>query len=265
MMYSNKLAVAVKSNGKVLREFKDSVYVPFGTEYTILIKNLNSVRALVDVSIDGTDVGGGVSFVVAPNSEVELERFITNGNMNVGNRFKFIERTGAVEAHRGIGVEDGLIRISYQFEEAVPAYVPPTKWDVVGPGTLRGGYYGSAGDVHYKGLMGSTVCHDSYSLNSTVGATSCSVTNNAVNMSTNDVGVTVPGSLSTQQFNQVASFRTEKQEYVMVIRLLGETETGKQVSAPVTVKTKPRCITCGHQNKATAKFCSECGTALQIV
>lgn len=277
MMYSNKLAVAVKSNGKVLREFKDTVYVPFGTEYTLLIKNLNSVRALVDVSIDGTDVGGGVSFVIPANGEIELERFITNGNMSAGNRFKFIERTGAIEAHKGIGISDGLVRISYQFEKAAPAYVSPTKCDAY-PLTMRNDFYfgqntpmyrGTTGDVHYKGLLGSTVCnqtYDSYSLNDcTVGAAASTVTQNAVNLSTNEVGITVPGSLSTQQFSQVSSFQTEKEEFVMVIRLLGETEAGKQVKAPVTVKTKPRCVTCGHQNKATAKFCSECGTSLEIV
>ena len=30
MMYGNKLAAAIKVNGKVLREFKDTVYIPFG-------------------------------------------------------------------------------------------------------------------------------------------------------------------------------------------------------------------------------------------
>jgi hypothetical protein len=35
MMYSNKLAVAIKANGKVLREFKDEVYIPFGQEYSL--------------------------------------------------------------------------------------------------------------------------------------------------------------------------------------------------------------------------------------
>jgi len=115
MMYSNKLAIALKSAGKVLREFDDQVYVPFGSEYSILVKNLNSVRALVSVSVDGEDAGDGTQFVIHGNSEIELERFIKNGNFKKGNRFKFIERTDAVEDHRGIGIEDGLIRVEFQF------------------------------------------------------------------------------------------------------------------------------------------------------
>ena len=117
MMYNQKLAIALKSAGKVLREFKDEVYVPFGTEYSILIKNLNTVRALVTVSVDGEDVGEGTKFIIDANDSIDLERFVKNGNYDAGNRFKFIERTSKIEDHRGIGVEDGLVRVEFQFEK----------------------------------------------------------------------------------------------------------------------------------------------------
>jgi len=42
MMYESKLAAAIKVDGKVLREFKDTVHIPFGSEYTVLLKNLNT-------------------------------------------------------------------------------------------------------------------------------------------------------------------------------------------------------------------------------
>jgi rRNA maturation endonuclease Nob1 len=51
----------------------------------------------------------------------------------------------------------------------------------------------------------------------------------------------------------------------MVIKLLGETEENKKVREPVTVKTKLECKTCGTTNPTTSKFCSECGTSLEIV
>jgi tRNA(Ile2) C34 agmatinyltransferase TiaS len=50
----------------------------------------------------------------------------------------------------------------------------------------------------------------------------------------------------------------------MVIKLLGELANNTPVLKPVTVKAKPKCVTCGHQNKATANFCNKCGTALEI-
>jgi len=80
----------------------------------------------------------------------------------------------------------------------------------------------------------------------------------------NEVGITVPGSMSNQKFATVASFPLEDQKHVIVLQLKGETADNK-VTAPVTVKAKPKCVTCGKVNKATAKFCSNCGTALEIV
>ena len=38
MMYANKLVASLKANGKILREFKDNVYIPFGSEYSFLLK-----------------------------------------------------------------------------------------------------------------------------------------------------------------------------------------------------------------------------------
>jgi hypothetical protein len=279
MMYANKLAVAIKSNGKVLREFKDTVYVPFGTEYTILLKNLHHVRALVDVSIDGNDIGGGISFVIAGNSEMELERSIANGNMKAGNRFKFIERTAAVEDHRGADVSDGLIRISYQFEKVIHKAVTTT-WNDKFYGYRDSGYRGSGGllggqwlsntdHAMYSSNAVGTSCGDF--VNSANAITQCSLGTDTVrsvksaNPAPTEVGITVPGSVSDQSFTMTSGFETEYETHVMVIRLLGETESGKPVKQAVTVKAKPRCTSCGHQNKATAKFCTECGTSLQIV
>src|SRR4051812_35487175 len=108
MMFSNKFVAAIKVDGKILRELKDSVYIPYGSEYSILLKNLESRKASVSVSIDGVDVGEGVTFVVEPNSELELKRFVKNKNLTEGNAFKFIERTEQIEEHRGVKLEDGL-------------------------------------------------------------------------------------------------------------------------------------------------------------
>ena len=95
MMYKENLVASIKVKGKILREFKDTVYIPFASEYTILLKNLNTVRAIVNVYIDGENaVPGGL--VIDPGRSVDLERWIKNGNLTEGNRFKFIERTAKI-------------------------------------------------------------------------------------------------------------------------------------------------------------------------
>jgi membrane protease subunit (stomatin/prohibitin family) len=80
----------------------------------------------------------------------------------------------------------------------------------------------------------------------------------------NDAGITVPGSRSTQKFSTTYMGALEEEKHTIVLKLLGETPDNKPVLKPVTVKHKPKCTTCGKQNRAHAKFCTECGTALEI-
>lgn len=115
-MHKSNFVTAIKVGGKVLREFDNSVYVPFGSEYTILLKNLSSVRARVSVSIDGDDALDGHTLIIEAKDSIELKRFIKNGNMKTGNAFKFIEKTAKVEKHRGNRAGDGLITVTYEFE-----------------------------------------------------------------------------------------------------------------------------------------------------
>ena len=246
MMYHQKMAVAIKTNGRVLCEFKDQVLIPFGSEYSILLKNLNSVRAVVDVFIDGENVVPG-GLVLAAGQEVDLERSIKNNNLNEGNRFKFIKRTDAVEKHRGIKLEDGIVRIEYRYEQRTNLPVYKNDW-------MISSYDTTIGNPNVIRSM-------SASISSNYSATVPTKRSYAAN----DAGITVPGSISDQKFSTASWFATEAEKHTIVLKLLGETADNKPVTAPVTVKHKPTCVTCGKQNKATAKFCSECGTALVIV
>lgn len=264
-MFQNKFVACIKSQGKILREFKDEVRVPFGSEYSILLKNLNTVRALATVTIDGEDVSAGHQLVIPANGQFELSRFIRNGNLLEGNRFKFIERTAGVENGRGgIQLEDGLIRVEFAYERVVkPVVYPRTDWYTK--------------QVLYRGAgLDTPVFGDFYSTSAVGMAMTCSTAPMATNSSTvstkslrsaaipNEAGVTVPGSVSNQQFSISDSFSVESETFAIVLRLVGEAG-GQIVAKPVTVAAKPKCITCGKQNKATSKFCSDCGTSLILV
>ena len=67
-----------------------------------------------------------------------------------------------------------------------------------------------------------------------------------------------------QKFVTASWFATETEKHNIILKLLGETEDNKAIREPITVKHKQKCNTCGHTNKATAKYCGECGTALEI-
>jgi hypothetical protein len=251
MMYSNNFAAAIKVNGKILREFGDTVYLPFGSEYEIRLKNINTSRTKVTVEIDGENVTGG-GLILNPSETVDLERFIRNGNLSEGNRFKFIERTNKIENHRGIKLEDGLISIRYEFEISLPTY---TLFPQNNP------YTKSVPINYYVGGSGRYTCNVRGSLNAPIEN---SINTNAA-LSLNETGITVEGSRSNQKFNTTLWNGSIGGMNVLNIKLLGETEENKKVREPVTVKTKLECKTCGTINPATSNFCSECGTSLQLI
>ena len=309
-MYANKLVASLKANGKILREFKDTVYIPFGSEYSFLLKNLNTTRALVNVFIDGEDMTPG-GLVINAGQEINLERSIKGGNLFEGNRFKFIERTGAIEdGPRGVKLEDGLVRIEFQFEKPPVSVNNLNDWQRnqlfrgLDLGTISGSIgaseYPGVTDKYSKNINNSWIQASGTSYSTNVGgamrgvdfskngevtaqAASASIdnycaTNGIINkieahdgMATmdsyvpkNDVGITVPGSKSTQKFQTTYMNAMEPEKHSIVLKLLGETADNRPVLQPVNVKMKPKCVTCGKQNKAHAKFCTECGTALEI-
>ena len=288
MMYNQKLVASIKVKGKILREFKDTVYIPFASEYSVLLKNLKTVRAVVNVFVDGENaVPGGL--VIDPGRSVDLERWIKNGNLSEGNRFKFIERTAQIEdGPRGIKEEDGLIRVEYQFE--LPRPVINLNQVFGNNSTIYSSEYQGVTDKYSKTSgwisasgastisqmnVGGVLRGVDYSAGEATKAAAAAAINQvapdaieyhsgAATMDWNDVGITVPGSKSTQTFQTVTMGALDPVKHNIVLRIVGDLGHNKPVDKAVTVKHKPKCVTCGKQNRAHAKFCVECGTALEI-
>lgn len=253
MMYEQKLIAAIKCNGRILREFKDTVYVNFGSEYTIYLKNLNSINALINITIDGRDIIPG-GLVISPNQEIDLARSIEHGNLNQGTAFKFIERTEQIEDHRGIKADDGIIRIEFQWERLWQ------RQDGFQPVHAVGGWYPNYGQstvAPSHSILRGVGAGDS----SMMAAQSISCSSSAP---TNDVGITVPGSVSDQRFQTVPAFPLAPEKHVIVLHLLGKI-AGVVIGEPVTIKTKTKCTTCGKLNSTQSRFCPDCGTGLTIV
>jgi len=274
MMYQDKIVTAIKVNGKILRESGDTVTLPFGCEYSVLLKNLNSVRALVSVSVDGKDATDGTKLIIPPNSSIELERFINNGNLHSGNRFKFIERTKGIEDHRGIGSDDGLIRVEAWREHIRPEQIVPNSyytWPWPSPTyphypqrPTLGPLMKSASPLRSNSFRSFDSVDDSSFGTSNVAQASCSLNMVEQEVERGDAGITVAGSQSTQRFYSTSGFETEPQSAVVVLRLRGK-DGGAPVTKPAYVEVKPICSTCGKQNKPINQFCYKCGTSLTLI
>src|SRR5579864_4636358 len=277
MTYKRNFVAAVKVDGKVLRESADEVQLPFGSEYSVLLKNTNSVRAMAQISIDG--VTAGPWYILGPNSSVEIERFNNSGNNERGNKFKFIERTQAVENHRGIKAEDGLVRVEFKKEKVWeppktvehhtyhhhydyrPWHIPRPHWPT-NPIITWGGISGqSQQNMMYKSTSAPT---RSLSASNSVRPMAMNMASMGLLREANDAGITVPGGESNQQFTSVWGFDTESQTEVLTLKLIGQNGP-VAVETPVTVDLRAQCQTCGKRAKGSAKFCSRCGTSLNLI
>jgi hypothetical protein len=262
-MYHEKFVAVVKANGKILRERGDSVLIPFGSEYSLLLKNLESRRASVSVEIDGEDVLDGCRLIIEPNSDFELERFLEK--MDRGNRFKFIQKTQEIVNHRGDKIEDGLIRVEFDFEKRIENhkvthyhhhryhydYWPYYPW------VWHSTHTGSSNTTSTNGPVfhSVTASNDSSSGVACAGLESVTADINA------DEGLTVQGSISEQHFHHGYIGELEGTPSTIVLKLRGKVGQSK-VTKPVTVKTKLRCPTCGRKNNSSHNFCVNCGTGL---
>jgi len=270
MAYKSNFVAVIKNSGKILREKEPGLFqLPFGSEYSILLKNLNTKKALVKISIDGQSIGNDL--VMEPNSTTEVKRFIEN--LERGNSFRFIQKTKEIVDHRGDRIDDGIIRVEVTYEKDVTSYTyytypiyysstavwPDYKsmtWtansgDAVNCKTITSGNSGqnpttTNAFIYNLGLLKNSVQSENFS--------------NTMELK-NDEGITVKGSENSQKFHYGSIGQLEENSIVIVLRLQGYSGPA-QVTRPITVKTKMICETCGKHNKSSNQYCSRCGTFL---
>jgi hypothetical protein len=263
MVYSNQFVASVKVGGRILREHdKDHVYLPFGSEYSILLKNMQNRKAAITVKIDGNDVLDGHQLIIDAKRTMELERFIVNGNLNSGPRFKFIEKTEQISEHRGDRIDDGIIEIDYQFEVEPPVikHLPIKEihhyhhqsWPTYGSSFTYGNTTRGVSDNSARSVFSSQVSGQSVS----GGQES-----NVVADSLSDDGITVQGADCTQQFHVGYIGPLEATRHAICLKLHG-TRDKAVINKPLTVQSKIRCDVCGTQNTSRVKFCGNCGNNL---
>ena len=250
MVYKENFVVAIKSNGKILREINNIVTLPFGSEYSILLKNLNSVSAVVKIDVDGERVTKGGDIIVKPNSSTELTGILKGST--VKNRFKFIQKTKEISDYRGDRVDDGIIRVEYQFEKK--QLEPYTYWYYQYPVRRYGDNINC-----YSNLSDEPVAMFASGGTST---TSSSQNSTSFEPSDNQDGITVEGSDTEQNFQFGWVDELETNSYVINIVLKGTDSRDKEVEKPIFVRTKYTCKTCGKVSESSAKFCNRCGTRL---
>lgn len=118
MMYNNGFVVCIKDeNSKVLREQRGrEVYLPFYSNYSILLKNTNNRPSIAKVEIDGTDILGGMQLILPAYGSVELDRFCIDGNLNVGKKLHFVPQNDS-RVSDPTSTDNGLLNITFTLEK----------------------------------------------------------------------------------------------------------------------------------------------------
>ena len=281
MTYQDKFVAEVKVNGRILRVKDGAVYLPFGCEYTLYLKNLNSRRASINVSIDGEDVLDNHSLILDANSSTELQGFL-RGNV-ARNRFRFINKTKQIADHRGDRADDGLIRIEFAYEKPQPEpwiketikevhhhhhHEEPMRWTYYNTpdwNLSRGIQKGGDSAIQISTASGPTEQPTSYTANVAESNVICDSLGVAVSAPPPNVdeGITVKGSEVHQSF-MYSSIGQLEDSTVIIINLKGLTDkTNKPIQEAVTVRRKITCPTCGNRSTSAAKYCVSCGTFLE--
>lgn len=238
-MFKNNLVAVVKCNGRIVNDIYGEVRLPFGSDYTLYFKNKDSRRVVVNVDIDGADVLDGSSLVINGNSTAELKGRI--GGTNVKNFFRFIKKTRKISEYRGDKIDDGLVRISFKYEDIVPSFWYPTHH-------ITTHWYDNSSvpsDRSYKYTFSNTAKNSA--------KFSCNVSDN---------GLTVDGAETYQNFTNTHIKRLESKESVIVLSLKGLVK-GKKINKPEFIRDKITCNICGTKHRLKNKFCSECGSYLR--
>jgi hypothetical protein len=128
MVYSNKFVMAVLLNGRPQKEKKNNlVQMPFGTEYSLRLRNKHSRRALVKIYIDGENVSGN-GYIIDANDYVDIQR-----HHDIDRAFKFVplDSEEAVDFGKNGDNDDkekGLIEARFYLEKERKVSRPRQPW-----------------------------------------------------------------------------------------------------------------------------------------
>lgn len=255
-MFRNNMVVSLKSGENFFAENHDEIRIPFGTEYSLYMKNQNDTDALVSITIDGKDVLSGNKIILRSKSILDLEGFLDSGS--VRNKFKFIERTKEIESHLGVKPDDGIVSITFDYEKRKPNYQPCVvyypQW-IYTPYTITTTNLGST--PMPSPLWGKTISGGGswYTTDYTNQVYSTYTSQNI-----NENGITVRGDDAFQSFGYGWLGEMENSPTTISFRLLGFNDG----ESKVYTKDRVRCSSCGRTSKISNKFCPNCGTKLQI-
>lgn len=209
MLIFTVVILAVNKENFVLNVFNDEypvkeidgkVTIPFDSEYCLFLRNGNDRDCTAKIWIDGALVSNFRDFIIEANSELNLERFVTE-SMQEGKRFKFVLLDNP-EVDDPERKENGIVKVEFRLEKQYKYIAPDFRI------------------LEYKniwqsnGNINTTLEFDGNSGWSRDSNINCSVT------CSSSSGATIAGSESKQSFHY-ANIDVENEPTILTLKIMG--------------------------------------------
>ena len=279
-MYSNKFIASVIVDGNILQEKSNGVTpIPFGSEYSLRLRNKHSRRCAAEIYIDGkcaTKIG---KIIINANDFADIERFIDQKDS--GRKFKFVSKDSPMAEDAGKDkldkYEAGTIEVKFFLEKKkvkrkeliIEKHIHHDHYYNYPQYTYGPIWFGDS-TVNPLSINCSANKHDEVACAATFTTNSSCFTSN-VEQTPKELkeGVSVEGSYSDQSFGS-SYIDLESECTVIRLQLMGVEPIMKEKQlelfdeAEIIVKRNDSfCSKCGAQRLKNDNFCGKCGNKLK--
>lgn len=238
-MYRKRCVMSVIHNGYPLKEDSGKIFMPFGSDYSIRLKNKHNEACVAKLFIDGVVTNKLGDFIIQPNSSIEIDRFVDK-SLDKGEKFKFVEISNK-EVDDPTSEENGIVRVEFRLGEKITNDVWAdvhqyfyNTYQYPDNNTIKDFYASdTARNIKYTTNSNSVVCG--------MSANSCSKKSD---------GATIRGDESKQNFSY--GF-VELSDEVITMEL--------KIAGVVTNNNKrdKYCSLCGTNIRSIDRYCFNCG------
>lgn len=252
-MYKEKVIASIIANSKSVIENNGLSYVPFDTEYGILVKNKDLNGIVVDIYVDGKKeyaniiIEGGSSYVFDRNQD--------------GYKYKFLKATDAVKKHNR-NKPIGEVEVVFRKEMITLNSYQPTIFynnNVWGDGAV-----GAGGSPNLGGGSGGGISRSASARRVDITCSASPSFAAPVNTVSNEgQGFTGAGNLDdAPEFIPEYNRRFSHIKTSIKLKLSGSYDDVNPVTTVYRGRDKIVCDHCGTLQSVGNNYCKECGTNL---
>ncbi len=270
-MHTNKVSLAILVDDKPLYEKEGKVFIPYGSNYKVLIKNNNPFDIIANIALDMNFSND--SFLIKAKSKRTIKGFSYDDDFY---GFRFVEKTKEIEKNRMNSLLNGTISISLfenkpddllalrfggrnPFETTkinpqnplVPMFPEPT--NLPNPFNFDKNdvdFYGSTNNIREDFIT------DGVSINDVIlNSDSLSV---GKSKGANVFGAPVDETANVEQYSNINLLGS------VCYTLFGEDSDSNKIIKPIFAKDNIECTACGSKSKPNDKYCSKCGSFIVL-